>query len=280
MDDWSYSAIDLVFKQFGVPWSDSWQGDAQSYLMHFLGEADDAVLMALETYFGDGDASPNGGSHAPSVWSGELFRLFISHSSVDKVFVSELKTSLRSFGIEGFVAHEDIDPTAEWLITILAALDSCDALAALLTDDFIANNWCDQEVGHCIGMRKLVIPLARGPMPYGFMGRYQALKCVDANPVDLARAIADILIEHPLSSARMAEALVANLERSGSFAEAKSNMALVCRIKVWTPELLRKLEGTTKNYQVSNSYGVPESIRHLVSQNTSPAPVLDDGIPF
>jgi hypothetical protein len=280
MVDWSYSEIDLVLKQFGVPWSNSWQGDAQSYLMHFLGEADDAVLVALEEYFGGTSSENSDEPPAPGVWSGELFRLFLSHSSIDKVFVADLKKSLRSYGIEGFVAHEDIDPTSEWLRTILGALDTCDALAAVLTDDFRASNWCDQEAGYCIGMRKLVIPLARGMMPYGFMGRYQALKCKDASAQDLARAVADILIEHPLSSARMAEALVANLERSDSFADAKFNMALVRRIKVWTPELLRKLEGTKKNYQVSNSYGVPESIRAVLDEHTVPEPAAEDEIPF
>lgn len=174
--------------------------------------------------------------------------------------------------MQGFVAHEDIDPTAEWLQTILGSLDTCDALAAILTDDFQGSNWCDQEVGYCIGMRKLVIPVARGLMPYGFMGRYQALKCKDAAANEVARQIAEILIGHSLSAARMAEALVANLERSESFAQSKSNMALVRSISVWTPDLLRKLEGALKNSQVSHSFGVPESIRTIVSQNTSSEP--------
>lgn len=281
MADWPYSEIDLVFKQFGVPFSDTWEGDARSYVMHFLGEAKDGALLALEEYFGSGGSEAESGLPSPGVWSGDLFRLFLSHSNVDKEFVSELKKALRSYGIEGFVAHVDIDPTAEWLLTILGALDTCDAMAAVLTDGFRGSKWCDQEVGHCIGMRKLVIPLARGLMPYGFMGRYQALKCMDATPADLAKQMAGILVEHPLSSARMAEALVANLERSDSFADAKSNMALVGRVKVWTPDLLRKLEGTTKNFQVSNSWGVPESIRAIVTQNASPEPEVDsEDIPF
>lgn len=281
MEDWPYSEIDLVLKQFGAPWSNTWSGNVRGYLVHCLGEANDQTLVDLEQYFGDGDAASSEATNLPSIWSGEFFRLFLSHSSVDKAFVSQLKNCLRWYGIEGFVAHEDIDPTAEWLQTILGALDSCDALAAFLTDDFRSSNWCDQEVGHCIGMRKLLIPLARGPMPWGFMGRYQALKCVDQEPSTLARCIADIVIAHPLTSARMAEALVANLERSESFADAKTNMALVRRVKVWTPDLLRKLEGSTKNSQVSGSWGVPESIRDIVAKNSSPAPlVFDDGIPF
>jgi len=280
MQEWSYSEIDLVFKQFGVPWSDNWDGDAKSYLMHYLGEAEDETLAALEAYFGSTDAEGDSIVPPPGVWSGDLLRLFLSHSSVDKVFVSELKKALRGFGIEGFVAHEDIDPTAEWLQTILGALDSCDAVLAVLTDDFRTSLWCEQEVGYCIGMRKLVIPAARGVMPYGFMGRYQALKCKDADASVVVKSICDILIQHPLSSARMAEALVANLERSDSFFEAKGNMALVRRIKVWTPDLLRKLEGTTKNYQVSNSFGVHESIRAVVAANTSPEPDDGEDIPF
>ena len=279
MEGWPYSEIDLVLKQVGVPWSASWDADVKSYLMHYLGEADDAALVALGEYFGGDGGGAESLAEGSRVWAGDFFRLFLSHSSSDKVFVSELKTALRSFGIEGFVAHEDIEPTAEWMQSILGALDTCDALAAVLTDDFRTSNWCDQEVGHCIGMRKLVLPLARGCMPYGFMGPYQALKCGNALPGNLGRDVADILIGHPLSSARMAEALVANLERSSSFAQAKVNMALVGRIQAWTPELLRRLEGTLRNSQVDGSFGVREAIQSVVRSSTSP--VVDDvDIPF
>jgi hypothetical protein len=276
MSDLPYSEIDLILKQFGAPWSDSWDGTVNGYLVHHLGEASDEALSGLLAYF-DGTSPPEA---APAVWSGDSFRLFLSHSSVDKAFVSEFKSELRKYGIEGFVAHEDIEPTAEWLKSILGALDTCDALAALLTDDFRSSTWCDQEVGHAIGMRKLIVPLARGCMPYGFMGRYQALKCAEADAGELARQMAEILIANPLTSARLAESLIENLERSDSFLEAKANMALVNRIKTWTPPMLRRLEGCVKNYQVSHAFGVPEAIKRILNDHSSPQVDDEEVIPF
>lgn len=48
-------------------------------------------------------------------WMPGYFRLFISHLSVDKKKASQLQQALKRFGISGFVAHEDIEPTKEWL---------------------------------------------------------------------------------------------------------------------------------------------------------------------
>lgn len=276
MGELPYSEIDLVLQQFGAPWSQSWNGDPDSYLLHHLGLAKDAVLLELSEYYSDG---PVATSQSDSVWTGELFRLFLSHSSADKEYVSGLKASLAHRGIQGFVAHEDIEPTSEWLSTIRGALDTCDALVAVLTADFTSSYWCDQEVGHAIGMRRLIVPLARGTMPYGFMSRYQALKCADSPPADVAERVADILFANPLTSGRMAEAMIDNLGRSGSFASAKSNMSYVEQIGNWTPDMMRKLEATKKNDQVSQSFGVPERIEKIIANNSAPS-VSDDGIPF
>ena len=46
------------------------------------------------------------------------FRIFISHISKDKDKATRLRTALEPYGISGFVAHEDIHPTAEWQIEI------------------------------------------------------------------------------------------------------------------------------------------------------------------
>ena len=59
-------------------------------------------------------ASPDG----DGPWKPLFFRLFLSHSSRQAVQVSKLKKELLSHGIDGFVAHEDIEPTKEWQATI------------------------------------------------------------------------------------------------------------------------------------------------------------------
>lgn len=56
------------------------------------------------------------------------------------------------------------------------ALFTMDALCAIVVPDFIKSQWCDQEIGIALGQRKQVFAINKGAVPYGFFGRYQALK--------------------------------------------------------------------------------------------------------
>lgn len=121
-----------------------------------------------------------------SMWRPGCFRLFISHLSMNKESASNLKCCLANYGIDCFVAHEDITPSKEWEIEIEKALFTMDALCAIVVPDFIKSQWCDQEVGIALGQRKLVIAVNKGSVPYGFFGKYQALKSKNKNANALA----------------------------------------------------------------------------------------------
>ncbi len=127
------------------------------------------------------------------MWRSGFFRLFISHLSSDKIAASNLKTCLTHFGIDSFVAHEDITPSKEWEKEIENALFTMDALCAIVAPDFIKSKWCDQEVGIALGQRKSVIPIDKGEIPYGFFGKYQALKSKNKNANDIAKEIWNII---------------------------------------------------------------------------------------
>ena len=79
---------------------------------------------------------------------------------------------LETRGIHCFVAHIDIEPTREWQDEIESALETCDALAAYLTPDFVISRWCDQEVGFCVGRALPILPIRMGVDPHGFIAKY------------------------------------------------------------------------------------------------------------
>lgn len=125
-------------------------------------------------------------------WAPGYFRMFISHVSSHKQSAANLKLALSEYGISGFVAHEDIEPTTEWQEEIIAALRTMDALCAILTDDFNRSKWCDQEVGFGLGRNVLCIPIKHGIDPYGILGKYQGAKAAyDAR--DVAKQIFKLL---------------------------------------------------------------------------------------
>lgn len=117
-----------------------------------------------------------GTNNNDSMWKPGYFRLFISHVSAYKESASYLKNSLAFYGIDCFVAHEDITPSKEWEIEIENGLFTMDALCAIVVPEFSGSQWCDQEVGIALGQHKLVISINKGANPYGFFGKFQALK--------------------------------------------------------------------------------------------------------
>ncbi len=198
-------------------------------------------------------------------WEVGLFRLFASHRADDKVLVSEVKQALANVAIDVFVAHEDIEPSEEWLQIIDASLGSCDALAAFLTPAFHSSEWCDQEVGFAIRSRVLIIPVNLGTVPYGFMNRYQALRATGLDAARIASGIFRILTSNSLTMPRMAEAIVAHVVASNSFDEANQRSELLANVRQWTPALLRQLEESIEsNSQIAGSYKAPGRIKAIV----------------
>ena len=87
------------------------------------------------------------------LWGNGRIRAFISHTAHHKEQANRLKSSLESYGVASFVAHEDIAPMKEWQGEIERALFSMSVLVALLTKEFSQSSWTDQEVGVAIGRR-------------------------------------------------------------------------------------------------------------------------------
>jgi len=71
--------------------------------------------------------------------------IVISHLAAERDFAAALQEALLEYGISGFVAHNDIEPTSEWQAQIETALATSDALVALLHEGFHASNWADKK---------------------------------------------------------------------------------------------------------------------------------------
>lgn len=131
-----------------------------------------------------------------SMWKYGYFRLFISHLTENKSSASNLKSCLINYGIDCFVAHEDIMPSKEWEIEIEKALFTTDALCAIVAPKFINSQWCDQEVGIALGQKKLVFSIDKGAIPYGFFGKYQAVKSKTKSANDIANEVWKIISQN------------------------------------------------------------------------------------
>ena len=187
-----WPTIDLTLSQFGLPTTDSWSGTKDGYIIQMTKSAKDDTAIGLAEHCGipveHGIVQPN---VQAAFWKPDHFRLFLSHLATYKKFASELQQVLEQYGIVAFVAHKDIDPTAEWQNEIELALSTCDALVALLHPGFHESKWTDQEIGFVMGRPMPVFSIFLGETPYGFIGKTQAFNGAGNTPIALAREIFD-----------------------------------------------------------------------------------------
>lgn len=204
-----------------------------------------------------------------SIWDMDYFRLFISHLSDNKVSAKNLKVCLEKWGIHGFVAHEDIEPTKEWTIVLTDALFSMNALCAILVKKFRYSSWCDQEVGFALGQNKLCIPINKETVPYGFLGRYQMIKADGLNAHQVAQKIAECVFgdnrTHGLYCNNLARLLINSktTEKALQWIDAINNFPTIERVYMefiykefshnpilLQPDLLQSINNLFKKYNL------------------------------
>lgn len=255
--------IDLTLKQFDLPWSNQWEGgDKAAYVIDMISGANDATLLDLAKHLGT--ASELEPVTTPIFWSPNDARLFISHLSAIKEKTSQLKSALRDYGIHGFVAHADIEPTKEWQDEIEAALASMDALVALLSPGFNESKWCDQEVGVAIGRRVPIVPVRIDLDPYGLFGKYQAVQGKGKNPSEVAPLIFNALITKPQIGPKITSNLVRLLAESKSWDTSRRLIGLIEASPFITPTHVRTMKNALEsNDEVAHAWGVSEKIDEL-----------------
>jgi len=98
-------------------------------------------------------------------------KVFVSYSIKDRRLAKQIKKGLLTYGMNVFLAHDDIEASAQWANVILATLKESDVFLPLLTEAFSTSEWTDQETGVALAHRKLIIPLKVDRDPYGFVAQ-------------------------------------------------------------------------------------------------------------
>lgn len=265
VEDWPL--IDITLSQFGLPTREVWNGDKSTYVLEMAKGAQDPVLTELAQHVGfivEEAAKPG---IDPPFWRKRMFRLFVSHLAVERAFAAQLQEALLQYGISGFVAHNDIEPTLEWQTQIETALATCDSLAALLHPDFHKSNWTDQEIGFAMGRGLPVFAVRFGQDPYGFIGRFQGFNGGGKNAEIIAKELFDAYRKNKQTQKRMGEVLVSLFEESGSFAMAKTRIGYLEQLETWDSSFIPRIEAALdSNSQIEGSWGVSERVHQLAKK--------------
>lgn len=209
-----------------------------------------------------------GNALLPPFWTPGKFRLFLTHCASYKAEVAQLQSALAPLGVSAFVAHADIEPTKQWEQEIERALQTMEALAAMLTSDFPQSRWCDQEVGIALGQGKLVIPIKVDIDPYGFLAKHQALRAPRGALETAAPPIMDVLLKHPGTMVSMTNAVVGAFAEAWNFATAKTLVGVLETLPQLSKEQATVIaQAVEENGQVHDAWGVPERARALLNRH-------------
>ena len=193
----------------------------------------------------------------------ENFKLefFISYSSKDKELAGEIKRTLESYGFQVFLAHEDIEPTAEWETIILENLGECDVFVPLINSNFRESMWTDQETGIALAFKKYIIPINAGMVPYGFIAKFQALKHRTCG--DTSKKIFELLVKTPLLD-DLKDSLITELINSDSFSEANRFAKLLEDLHPFNINQVNKMvKGYFDNRQIAGGFKSKRLIKKI-----------------
>lgn len=260
-----WELIDLTLKQFGFPIQDQWSGNKEGYIIEMVSDGTNNELIEIADHLGYKKTFP--GAKEAKFWYPDYFRLFLSHISAYKDKTALLSKELNKYAISSFVAHEDIEPTKEWQNEIELALNTMDALVALLTEGFNNSKWTDQEVGIALGRGILVVPIRLGVDPYGFIGKNQGMQGAGKKIEAVAKKIFEILSANELTGHRITAAVTSKFLSSYSYQDAKDNISLLESCKYFSNAILSELQNKySNNSQIRDSFGVPARLKRLISE--------------
>jgi hypothetical protein len=269
----SLADLALTLDTFGTPPTDGPSGSATStkyeYVLGRMASAPDPVIVGVHAHLYP-DAEEEVGEVAiarpvEGPWKDDEFRLFLSHTDANRVLAGQIRTRLSDYGIDTYVAHANIKPTTQWQEEIEAALMTCDALAAVLTPDFIESKWCDQEVGVVLGRERCIIGVKQGAVPYGFISKYQAVNGDDSDYA--AWVITDRIVGALWVNAQtrplMGRPAAVAYTQSNSFDNARTNYARVTELRAdeWTGEMVGMVEAAAQeNRQVEEAVSLEPAV--------------------
>jgi hypothetical protein len=79
-------------------------------------------------------------------------------------------------GVNGFVAHTEIESGEIWESEIKRELDNCAAFVALLHKGFSLRPYCNQEIGWASSRRIPILPINFGENPQGMIASIQGTR--------------------------------------------------------------------------------------------------------
>ena len=125
----------------------------------------------------------------------ESIRVFVSHSSKDKVMAIAIAKAMNVFHMKPFPARSDVRGDELWREELRVEIEKCGMLVALVTPNFRESYYTEQEVGAAWVLKKPVLAVCfGGAVPTGFISERQGLKYDGSHPSDTGESILEFAL--------------------------------------------------------------------------------------
>ncbi len=248
----TYTEIDSYLATFGINCKNyhSSTNSKRVYVQELLSNQKKEIILQIADELEIEYNTNNKSVELATFWEQGHFKLFISHLAKYKIQATNLKDGLKVYGISGFVAHVDIEPSKEWQNEIEKALHTMDALTAILMEGFKESNWCDQEIGFAVGKDVLIIPIKKELNPYGFIGKYQAIQGNNTTVQEVAKKVFNTIVKNPKTRNKMLTCLTNLISNSTHIETALKQLEILSEISDLPHELLEQMAKQIENNNV------------------------------
>lgn len=197
-----------------------------------------------------------------------MLKVFLSYHHKDRKSAGRVKECLSRLAMDVFMAHEDLEPSTDWQKEILKALKGCDVFIPLLTRNFRSSLWTDQETGIALAHNKRILPLKISSDPYGFIGKFQALRLRKELEGEYWKIVRNLL-SPPALAERIKDGLIAAFLESPNWDESKRRADLLERLKPFSgTQINRIVEGAATNTDIYGGFGARAVVKKLIETNT------------
>jgi hypothetical protein len=145
-------------------------------------------------------------------------KIFLSYSTKDRGYVGKFKKMFEEkYGIQSFLAHEDMSVSDQWKQRIVKELNDADVYVPVLTGHFRNSDWTGQEAGIAIGRGILIASLWVTEKPYGFLADHHAGKTKLNKADEACAAVVDGILKNETLRPRLVDGFIEVFLKSGSW---------------------------------------------------------------
>ena len=204
----------------------------------------------------------------PELSTEKTLRIFLSYSHLDKVLAGQIKLFLEFyFGLDVFLAHDDLIPPQDWREVIIERIKSTDIFMPLLTENFKSSDFTDQESGMAHAYGKKIISLIVELNPYGFLEKYQAFKFDRSEVFESCESLLAVLIDgSPEYKENLTDCLLRALSRCSSWSAAAAEVGLLEKIKLDSEKISELINTYLLNENIHGSFQARPVFERIVKR--------------